>query len=232
MTGDDRRRVLDQRRRILPGKGRRRGDDIGAEADLRRLRQRGEMGLGGILDGQPAIEELVGLDVRAGQVAMGVVVLGEEAPGAQDDHRQAVGAAVEAAEMLGGELGRAVDVARLERRKVFVEPEGAAGAARLAGANRLGDHQRGGRGEDEAADAGRARRLEQVQRAGDVDVDEGLGRIADDVGLVQRAGMDDGVDRLLLEQPLDEQPLGDRADHLRISRPARRRGRSPHGLPA
>ena len=125
---------------------------------------------------------------------------GKKRPVRRTIDRQAVVAAVEAAELLGGELGRAVDVARLERRETLVEPEGAAGAARLAGADCLGDHQRGGRGEDEAVDAGRARRLEQVQRAGDVDVDEGLRRIADDVGLVQRAGMDDGVDRLLLEQ--------------------------------
>ena len=122
------------------------------------------MGVGGVLDRQPPVEELVRLDVRAGQVAVGVVLLGEEAAGAQHDDRHAAIPVGEPAEMLGGELGDAVDVARRERAELLVEPESAPGAAGLAGADLLGDHQRGRRGEDEAVVPG----LRPPPRAGSV----------------------------------------------------------------
>ena len=79
-----------------------------------------------------------------------------------------------AAEMLGRELADAVDVARLERRHLLVDPEGALDAALVRLADLLRDHQRGGRGEDEAVDrrARRRRLLQQVQRALHVGGDE------------------------------------------------------------
>ena len=98
-----------------------------------------------------------------------------------------------AAEMLGRELADAVDVARLERRHLLVDPERPVDAALVRLADLLGDHQRGGRGEDEAVDrrARRRRLLQQVERALDVGRDELRGVVRRDMRLVQRAGMDD-----------------------------------------
>ena len=76
-----------------------------------------------------------------------------------------------AAKLLGRELGDAVDVARRRRSEFLVEPDRRV-APRAAGADRLGDHQRGRRGEDEAVVARRDRRFEQVARAVDIDLDE------------------------------------------------------------
>ena len=47
-------------------------------------------------------------------------------------------------------------------------------------------------------------------------VGEGLGRIADDVGLVQRAGVDHRLDAVLGEDAVDQRPIGDRADHVGV----------------
>ena len=112
---DHRRRVADQRLAILPREGRRRGEDEGVEAERRRPLQRRDMGIGRILDGEAAIEELVGLAILAGKVAMGVVLLGKEAAGAQDEDGEAMLVVNAPAEALRLELGRAVDVARRER---------------------------------------------------------------------------------------------------------------------
>ena len=68
---------------------------------------------------------------------MGVVLLGEEAAGAQDDDGEAVLAMDEPANLLGGELGDSVDVARLERPEILGQPGRFGRAARLAGADRL-----------------------------------------------------------------------------------------------
>ena len=71
-------------------------------------------------------------------------------------------------------------------------------AARLAGADRVGDHQRGGRGEDEAVVA----RPRPPPRAGcgcrsTLTSEKACFRVADDVRLVQRAGMDHRLDAVL-----------------------------------
>ena len=75
------------------------------------------MGLGGVLDSQAAEEKLVRLGILVGLLdgVSHVVFLGEEAPGSQDDDRQAVILARHPAEVFRGEFRHAVDVARLER---------------------------------------------------------------------------------------------------------------------
>jgi hypothetical protein len=80
-------------------------------------------------------------------------------------------------------------------------------------ADRLGDHQRGGRSKDEAVMIGRDRRLKQVERAGDIDVNESLGWETYDVRLVQRAGVNDRLDTVVREDALDVAPFCDRGNH-------------------
>lgn len=169
------------------------------------------MRLGRVLDRQAAVEQFVGLHVLARQDLVRVVILGEEAAGAQDDHRQAVLVVDETAHLLGGELGDAVDVARLQRGERLVDPHRFVTPAL---ADRVRDHQRGGRGEDETIGFRRHRRLEQVERAADIDVDERLARITHDVGLVQRPGVDDGLEAMFGEEAVDERAVGDASDHI------------------
>jgi hypothetical protein len=63
---------------------------------------------------------------------------------------------------------------------------------------------------------GLGRGFEQIERAGDVDVDKGLHREARDIWFVQRAGMDDGFDAVVREDSLDQRPVRDRSDDLRV----------------
>ena len=137
---------------------------------------------------------------------MGVVVLGKEAPGAQDNHTGSSGRGVEAAQALRRQLGHAIDVAGRQRPCRFVEEDGF--LPRLV-PDRLTDHQGGGGGEDEPLDACGAGGLQQVQRPGDIHVDEGLLGIAGDVGLVQRARVDDAVDGVVGEHAGHRVPVGD-----------------------
>ena len=51
--------------------------------------------------------------------------------------------------------------------------------------------------------------LEQVQGPGDIGVDEGPGRMAGDVRLVKRAGVDDRLDAMFAEDPVDQRAIGD-----------------------
>ncbi len=94
-----------------------------------------------------------------------------------------------------------------ERPDALVEPDG--GLARL-GADRLADHQRGRGGENEARPDG-GRFLQEVQSACDIGVDEGLRGVAGDVGLVQRAGVDDRLEAMLAKEPREERAVGGRA---------------------
>jgi hypothetical protein len=188
-------------------------DDEGLEAEGRGAVEGDKVGAGGVLDGQAAVQQFVGLEVGAGGMGVGVVVLGEEAAGAQDHDRQALFGRLDAAQAFRGEFGDAVDVAWGQGARRLVEPDG--GLAGLV-ADGLGDHQGGGGGEDEAVGPGRAGRPQQVQRAGDIDVDEGLGIEADDIGLVQGAAVDDGVDGVLGEGPLDQGAVGDAAQNDRV----------------
>ena len=65
-------------------KGARR-DHEQAEAEASGALQRRDMGVGGVLDGQATMQELVGLEVRAGEVGDRVVLLGKEAARAEHD---------------------------------------------------------------------------------------------------------------------------------------------------
>ena len=145
-----------------------------------------------VLEVDAAVEQLVDLEVGVvvgGADVVAVVGLGEEARRAQDQDRQAVVAVDELAEVLGGGLRDAVDVAR-DRCDVLGDPgRGRAGRRRQRAAERA---RRAG--EDEALDARRDRLLEQVQRAGDVRVDELLAAVRADVRLVQRRRVQDRVD--------------------------------------
>ena len=137
---------------------------------------------------------------------------GKEAARAQHDDRQALLLEGHAAEMLGRELRHAIDVARLEERRVLGDPGRALRAAGAACPDGARDHHRGRRGEDEAVDTGRHRRLEQVERALDVDGHERARRVADDVGLVQGACMDHRGDPMARDHVLDGRAVGDRGD--------------------
>ena len=76
-----------------------------------------------------------------------VVALEGEARGAQHDARHAVLAVEQAAQVFGGELGRAADVLR-DRRQVFVDPHGRCIGRRC---HRVAETA-GGAGEHESAD--------------------------------------------------------------------------------
>ncbi len=117
------------------------------------------MRVGRILDRQPSEQELVGLGVRIRlrDRVRHVVGLGEEPAGAQDHHGHTAGQVRHPAQLLGRELGDAVDVARLQRRQGLVDPGSACGTAAVQVDP---DHQRGGRGEHEPADPGSSRGLE------------------------------------------------------------------------
>jgi len=119
--------------------------------------------------------------------------------------------------MLGRKLGHAIDVARLGRHRLG-QPGGLARTALEAVAYRLRDHQRGGRGEDEALHAARHRGVEKVQRALHVGGDEIAVGAALYIGLVQRAAVKDGFDSIIPDRPHDQIAIGDRADHLRFHR--------------
>ncbi len=56
------------------------------------------------------------------------------------------------------------------------------------------------------------------QRAGDVDVDEGLAVVAFDVGFVQGAGMDHRLDGVVADDLADQGAVGDRSDHRGLGR--------------
>ena len=158
--------------------------------------------------------KLVGLQVRTGQLAMGVVLLRKEATRAQDHAVEPVFEIVKLAQPLGSELGHSVDVPRSERAGALVEPDGG-GTCLLP--NGLRNHQRRGRGEDEPVMTGSHRRLQQVERAGHIDLDEGLRRNARDVRFMKGASMDDGLDAVARAGPLHQRPISHRADNACIS---------------
>ena len=143
---------------------------------------------------------------------MRVVVFGKEPAGAQNRDIEPVGAVGLPTQRLGGELGQAVNVAR-RRRRILVEP---GGLRERAGAERFRDHQRSGRGKDEAVVARRDRGVEQVSCPLDVDRLERAFGVADDVRLVQSAGVNHRFDAVLAERALDQRLVGDRSDHCRV----------------
>lgn len=58
--------------------------------------------------------------------------------------------------------------------------------------------------------------LEQVERAGNVDVYKGLRGKAGDIRLVQRPGVDDGLYPIVAKYPVDQRPVGNRSDNIRV----------------
>jgi hypothetical protein len=157
-----------------------------------------------------AVQQLVDLEVEVlvGAAALGDVVgLGEEARRAQDQHGQPVVAVDELAEVLGGDLRRAVDVLG-DGADVLVDPRGGRARRRRQRAAERARRRR----EHERADAGGDRLLEQVQRPGHVDVDEVPARVGSDMRLVQRRRVHDGVDAR--HRRAHHRPVRDRAHDL------------------
>ena len=186
--------------------------DVLPEADLAGAFKGEPVRLGHVLDVAAPVQELVHLDVRVGIAVadlVAVVALGEEAGGSKDQARQAVVPVGELAEVLRRRLRDAVDVAR-DGRDVLVDPGG--GLARARG-ERAPERARGAR-EDEAPHARGHRLLEQVERAGDVRVDEVLPTVRADVRLVERGGMEDGLHAG--HAAAHECAVGDRADRARV----------------
>src|SRR5436190_11127910 len=112
---DDRGRSKSQLRAVGRGKRRRRADDVAAEPQLGRALDRQAVRADDILEVDPAVQELVDLQVQVlvgGAHVVAVVALGEEARRAQDQDRQAMVTVDELAEVLGRDLRGAVDVTR------------------------------------------------------------------------------------------------------------------------
>ena len=171
------------------------------------------MGFSRIFDRQPPVEKFVRLEVLSGELSVRVVVLRKEAAGAQDHAIQSVFEKLNMAQPLGGEFRHAVDVARRERSYVFVEPDG--GAVGFL-PDRLRYHQRGRRSQHEPVVPRFHRRPQQVQRAGDIDVDERLRGDARDIWLMKRACVDHGLDAMLAESALHNRRICDGTNDLRI----------------
>ena len=219
-----REQPLDRGRRVAAELGQvrareRRGGrhDVAAEAERPRTFERAQVRGRHVLDVRAPVQELVRLRVERierGAALRIVVALGEEARGAEHHDRQPVAPVVQLAKVLRGDLGRAVHVLR-DRRDVLGDPgRGLAGDGRERGperARRAREHER--------VDARRDGGLEQGQRAAHVDVDELLRRVRDEVRLVQRGGMDDGV--RTAHGVAHERAVGDAADAVGPGRRAR-----------
>ena len=191
-AADDRGRVVPERGQVGLRERRRRADDVLAEPDPRRALHRQQVRVNHVGHVDPAVQVLVGLHVRVrvgGANLVVIVPLGEEPRRPQDDDGQAVLGLDELAQVLGGGFGDAVDVA-WPRGHVLGDPGG-----RLPPQRGQRAAERAGRaGEDEAAQARRDGLLEQRQRAADGRVHECLLAVRADVRLVQRRGVQHGVD--------------------------------------
>jgi hypothetical protein len=211
---DDRRRIRMQRERVHGLERRRRADDVAAEADGLGALERAAVRADDVGEIDAPIQQFVDLEVRVGvgePDRVAVVGFREEARGAQDHDREAVVAVHELAEVLGGGLGRAVDVAR-DGPDVLGDPgRGRARRRRQRAAERAGRAR-----EDEPADARRHGLLEQRQHAREVGVDEVLACVRGHVRLVQRRGVQHGVGAR--DQAPDERAVGDRPDRRGVGR--------------
>ncbi len=112
------------------------------------------------------------------------------------------------AQVFGCELRRAVDVFRARNDLLGDPGRGPAWRRRQRIAKSAGRA-----GEDERRHTGVASGLEQVQRAGDVGVDKIAPRMGGDMRLVQRRGMQDGIDARHVFR--DEFVIHDRSGELR-----------------
>ena len=193
---------------------RRRADHVAAEANRRRFLESQQVGGDDVLEVDPAVQQLVDLDV---EVVVGladvvaVVGLGKEPRGAEDQTRQPVVLPGELTQILGGGLGRAVDVPR-NRNDVLGDP-----GSRLSPGGSESPAERARRArEDEPARPGRDGLLEQVQRAGNVRLDELHAPVRPHVRLVQRRGVHDRVHAR--HASLHGVAVDDRPDHRRLRR--------------
>ncbi len=200
-------RIGAQRRQVLGEKRRGGADDIAAETQCRGALGGQQMRAHHILDIDAAEQEFVGLGVVAGEglaLLLVVVFLREKARGSERDAGQALVAMGQLAQILGGGLGDAIDVLR-HRNDVFGHP----GRRRAGRRHQRVAEQAGGAGVDEGVDAGRHRLFQQVERAGDVGVDEILPAVGGDMGLVQRGRAVDGAHAPHAAR--DDGAVGDRA---------------------
>jgi hypothetical protein len=74
-----------------------------------------DVGFGRILDRKAPVEELVGLLVQAGQLAMRIILFREKAARAENHAIQPVIEKMQPTQSLGGKLCHPIDVARHER---------------------------------------------------------------------------------------------------------------------
>ena len=159
------------------------------------------------------MEELVRLHVLAREVNVGIVFLWEETPRAKHHGREPTLFVNHTTELLRGVLGDTINVPRLDRPGGLVEPRRF--VARFL-SNRAPNHERRGGRKHETIVLGGDRRLEQIQRPGDVHVDERLRGIPRDVRLVKRARVHDRLHAMVREDRKDRRAIGDRSDHVRL----------------
>lgn len=191
IAGDHRGRIALQFPCVSTLKGGSGAKNKRVEAQCRRTVQRDKMRLGSILNRQTTIQELVGLKILSCQLAMGVVVLREESPRPEHHACNSMLSGVESAQPFGGELSHPIDIARSQGTDRLIDPD--RGIPRFI-ADGITDHQRGGRGEDEAIVSGFPCGFQQVEGAGDIYIDEGLRRMARDIWLVKSASVDNRLD--------------------------------------
>jgi len=111
----DGRRIAPQRGQILGQERRRRADDVAAEAEPRCRAHGAQMGVDHVFDVDAAVQEFVGLQVGgwyASRAFASSSGSGKKTRGAQHDAGQGVEAMRQLAQILGGDLGHAVDVLR------------------------------------------------------------------------------------------------------------------------
>lgn len=167
-----------------------------------------EMGGDDVLDIDSAEEILIGLDVVIGiglaDVPV-VVFLGEKSRRSEHDAWQPLVPVEQLAKVLGSGLGNPVDILG-DGSDILSHP----GRGRPGWWHKGIAEDAGRAREDERPDTRRNGLLQQVERAGDVGVDEILPLVRTDVGLVQGGGM---KDRLHAGHGMpNDCAIGDRAD--------------------
>jgi hypothetical protein len=195
---------------VSPLKRRCRADDITAKANLRRPLKRAKMRAHSIFEVDPAKQKLIGFHVFAGEHFSdftAIFFFGKEPRRSQDNARKVLLSVKQLAEILGRGFGHAINIFR-DRLHILGNP----GGGRPLGRNECGAESAGRTGEDEAPDACLRRFLRQIERAGDIGVDEILPGMARDMGLVQCRGMNHGIG--CGDTVPDEASVNDRADFM------------------
>ena len=211
MLKDDRGRIPLQGGTFRPRKRAQRRYDIEPKAHIRSLLQRHEMGPRRVLNRQPTVQEFIGFQILRRRVRQCVIIFRKEARRAQHHAIQPGLKRELAAEPLGGQFRHAINIARCKRPVILVQPNG---LRRCLVPDGLRNHQRCRGCHHEPVMPRRHGRLQQVQRARHIRIDKGLTRKPRNVRLVQGARMDDGFNAIIREYPVDQRPVGHRADHL------------------